>query len=281
MSPRRRLSIPLGRAKETEERWIGVLRRRRRTSRCSYCTTCRFWRRLTRVRCRGGLASRATSIINAVKTDHTLWIHDISRTITANASMPLTPLLLSKLLQPAIRLRVVEILNFGVIGVAEVPSTPELWQESRTITALCSVVNENDLADDEQGLVVFSLHNRARNSSGPIAVSVPRRRAKQKDGSYKMDSVSIFVPGNPFDLRYIEVGSECWVWDTVHEVSISPTGAKDEGVIAGVEREEGEGEEDVFWDSRPEAVRLQEIAEKLADVPERKALVCSKFGLLV
>lgn len=228
----------------------------------------------------GGLASRATTIINSLKTDHTLWIHNISRTLTAHSATPLTPLLLSKLLTPSVRLRVIEILNYGVTGVAEVPSTPELWQEARTVTAMCSVVDDDDQVEPETGLVVFSLHNRSRNSGGPMAVSVPRRRGKQKDGSVKMDSVSLFVPGNPFDLRYIEVGSECWVWEKAYELVLNAEVVKPEAGAGTVARSE-RIEEDVFWDSRAEVARLQEVAERLSGVQESKALVCSKFGLLV
>lgn len=99
-----------------------------------------------------------------------------------------------------------------------------------------------------------------------------------------MDSVSLFVPGNPFDLRYIEVGSECWVWEKAYEIVLNADGVNSEAGAAGAGAAEGGEmiEDDVFWDSRPEAVRLQENAQKLAGmVQESKALVCSKFGLLV
>lgn len=223
---------------------------------------------------RAGLASLASTVLASAKTEHTLWIHELSRTLAAHQATPLTRPLLAKLLQPVICLRVVEILKSGAVAASDLTPQLSVWEESRVVTARCAIVMDGNAGDDDQqGLVVFSLHNRPPTSTLTATVTKSLQRKPPGDRSERL---AVFVPSTPHDLRHLEPGVDVWVWGTPCEVVLSPP-----TVVAPPADLAERIIEDVFWDARPAAVRAEEATKGEHYREVRRALVCSQFGVII
>ncbi|ORY85955.1 hypothetical protein BCR35DRAFT_302556, partial [Leucosporidium creatinivorum] len=249
-----------------------------------------------------GLASRASSILSSARTAQTLWLHNVSRQLTAHTQDQVLILpLLAKLLHPTIRLSVIEVLPFGSARVASEPtSSPSRRDERKVILARCrlariegdagSTISSTSAVDLEiPGLVLFSLNEHPPASSQ--LGGVPRKKRDPED-----DTRTVFVPSNPHDLRFIAEGAEVWIWDPMHRISLSTAFAEKE-LGAGAEMEGSSGSTqqppasmlsevgDVFWDSRTKQERQEEREAKErrarpAGESKEWALVCGRFAVV-
>ncbi|GAA5901415.1 hypothetical protein JCM5296_003004 [Sporobolomyces johnsonii] len=241
-----------------------------------------------------GIASRASSVLASARTEQALWLHDLSRHLsTLTASGPLSHTQLANALQPAVRLFILELPSSDAQEDDSTASRTDRTRDRRTVLAFCKL-DVSDLADardetpstperDLQGLVLFSLHERPSAPSSSVVVPPPHH-----DRS-RTTSRSVFVPANPHDLGLLRPGSEVWVWEPFHEVTlvgsdsgawaIRPSGALDEG------KGEEEGEGGVFWDSKPLEARDRERGARVRKAREddrsRKGIVCGRFGIIV
>lgn len=251
-----------------------------------------------------GLASRASSILSSARTAQTLWLHNLSRQLTARTQdQALTLPSLHKLLQPDVRLSIMEILPFGSSKVASssTSSSPSIRDERKIILARCRLaVLDLDLESpsctsvselETTGLVLFSL-NEHPSASSQFGGVPPRKKREPQDTTR-----TLFVPSNPRDLRLIVEGAEVWSWDPLHKISLSTAIAEQE-LGAGVELQGAMmpsqqspastiyNTGDVFWDSRTKVEREKERdkRERRArpkETPKEWALVCGRFGVVV
>ncbi|GAA5824187.1 hypothetical protein JCM5353_000343 [Sporobolomyces roseus] len=190
-----------------------------------------------------GMASRASSILSATKTDHTLWLHDLSRKLlnlpsqsqptSSSNSKSITKggwsrRLLGEALQPELRLIVLSILSpsSSYHNDGEDPGRKGGGGGSKTILARCrldlSPIDSPPFDDGESeldlsGLVLFSLHHRntstsTNNSSFIHPQAVPSKPSCDLENRAKRDQWNFYVPLGPSDLRMaLKEGSEVWV----------------------------------------------------------------------
>ncbi|KAI5480039.1 hypothetical protein MNV49_002004 [Pseudohyphozyma bogoriensis] len=215
-----------------------------------------------------GLASRASAALSSARTDHTLWLHTLSRTLTDQFSH-LTRPLLDKLLQPAIRLLVLETLPLG----AGAGSAAKPWEESRTILTRCRLILTHSSSDttsdshvleaDMEGLVLFSLNANPPPTGISFGAAQPPRRKRPKS----TESVTIYVPTGPHDLRLVEENAEIWCWDPCYETPLpDKLGPPLEvGGRFGVAGEERSGVEEIVMDARSEEEKEWERTLPLED----------------
>lgn len=243
-----------------------------------------------------GLASRASSVLSSARTAQTLWLHSLSRQLSSIE--PLAPPLLAKLLQPKIRLQVVDVLPFGSSHVDFEPqASPSRRDERKVRLARCRMLridcqdalepSSTQSTDEElEGLVMFSL-NEHPPASSQIPNLPPRRKRAEGDGGR-----TVFLPANPHDFRFMEKGAEVWVWEPVGKISLSASTPK-------VGQEDGEGagrpEEtqppltgvsigvDVVWDERAKEQRDKDrLRPKISEEGRTEwGLVCSRFGIVL
>lgn len=254
-----------------------------------------------------GLASRASSILSSARTAQTLWLHNLSRQLTAHTQdQALTLPLLHKLLHPDVRLSVIEVLPFGSSKVdSSAPtSSPSLRDERKIILARCRLAPlDGELVSPSRtpypgletpGLVLFSL-NEHPPASSQLGGIPPRKKRDPEDNTR-----TVFVLSNPHDLRFIAEGAEVWIWDPLHKISLSTAFAEQE-LGAGVELQGAAGSMQqppasvlddagcVFWDSRTKEEREaeREARERRArpksakGEPKEWALVCGRFAVVV
>lgn len=191
------------------------------------------------------------------------------------------------------------------------------WEASKSVLARCRIItsdevvssgaeindNEGDFTPDLEGIVLFSLHSHPPSSnfanSNTAAVTIPPKT--NQDGSPKKGQGSrIFLPSNPYDMRFLVAGAEVWGWEAWHEIvlpeSVEEFELPQEVAIVSGEDAMKEGadsfeavqlgvEQDVFWDGRPALVREKEKQQQLK--VERQsdrvqiALLCNRFGVVV
>ncbi|GAA5966571.1 hypothetical protein JCM21900_005508 [Sporobolomyces salmonicolor] len=250
-----------------------------------------------------GIALRASSVLSAARTEQALWLHDLSRQLaTLVSSGPLSRSQLANILQPAVRLFILELPSLSAQEDDPAASSINRRRDRRTALALCRL-DVSDLADppptdldetlptsaapqrDLEGLVLFSLH------SSPSAPSSSRPLPAAPGNPSRTTSRSLFVPSNPHDFRLLRPGSEIWVWEPFHEVTLAASASADWAIRSrGAEdkrqgEEEGDGQGDVFWDSKPLEERERERVERVRKAREgdrsRKGIVCGRFGIVV
>ncbi|GAA5915593.1 uncharacterized protein JCM6883_004241 [Sporobolomyces salmoneus] len=235
-----------------------------------------------------GIAARANSILTAAKTDHTLWLHDLSRKLisastedkkvetTESAGGGRNKRELEALLEPDLKLIIVDVLD---------PTTQTTNDENpggetrprgggghqRTLLTRCrldlsattspsSSPNEpeeepNDL--DLTGLVLFSLHNYRNSStssskSSGSSFSHPQIRPRPQDKIKDDDALrtrSLFIPQGPLDFRTFRPDLEVWVF------------ASEGGGCGGISEIEL-NEDPETWRVSPEAKRKEEEVKK-------------------
>jgi hypothetical protein len=248
------------------------------------------------------MASRASGLLSSARTSQTLWLHSISRQLsTQTHSHALARPLLAKLLQPSLRLTVLEVLPFGSTRSCPPTTTTPTHRhsgESKIVLTNCRLLlsssaseddgNEEELPEtDLQGLVLFSLHEHPPASSQPIFL--PPRKRHSKDHNDDDDTRNVFLPSNPHDLRFVQVGAEVWVWDPCYEVVLRDEESEETlGLKVGGDEMwvEGEGEAgEVYWDSRSKEEREKEREERERREREgeavRRGLVSGRFAVLV
>ncbi|GAA5933491.1 hypothetical protein JCM1841_001330 [Sporobolomyces salmonicolor] len=249
-----------------------------------------------------GIALRASSVLSAARTEQALWLHDLSRQLaTLVSSGPLSRSQLANILQPAVRLFILELPSLRAQEDDRATSSINRPRDRRTALALCRL-DVSDLTDppltdldetlpmsavpqrDLEGLVLFSLHSSPSALSSSRPIPAPRNPSRTT-------SRSLFVPSNPHDFRLLRPGSEIWVWEPFHEVTLAASASADWAIRSrGAEdkregEEAGDGQGNVFWDSKPLEERERERVERVRKAREgdrsRKGIVCGRFGIVV
>lgn len=206
------------------------------------------------------MAARASAVLAAVRTDHTLWLHDMSRRIASASSTTSTSASvggglaldeLAQALKPAIRLVVVDIPSSSSgdeLGTGARATTPDRRRGvgQKSVLARCRIVLPPSItrpptssppteSDDLVGLVLFSLHERSSSAASaipppppPAPPPPPSSPTKRGTTTSRTRPRSLIIPTVPPDLRWIRPGAEVWVWDPFREV-VLPRPRDDEG----------------------------------------------------
>ncbi|GAA5853018.1 hypothetical protein JCM9279_003785 [Rhodotorula babjevae] len=225
-----------------------------------------------------GMAARASAVLAATRTDHTLWLHDMSRRLASASSSSATStsvaggLMLDELaqaLKPAIRLVVVDVPSSALgdepgAGASSTVSDRRRGAAQKTVLARCRIVLPPSITrpptstpppetDDLVGLVLFSLHERSGATSSaassvpppPPAPPPPPSSPSKRTTTSRTRPRSLVIPTVPPDLRWVRPGAEVWVWDPYREVVLPRDEEGGDWRMRGRERERrgaGQGE---------------------------------------
>ncbi|GAA5867647.1 hypothetical protein JCM8547_001329 [Rhodosporidiobolus lusitaniae] len=249
-----------------------------------------------------GIASRASALLTSAKTDQTLWLHDLSRSLSSLALPAAIPTLLD-IAPPAFCLRVI---SFPLSnGLTDTSSDPSLRGGKKTLLAQCRLEldepaapsHPSDPSDlppapprDLIGLVLFSLHSFASSKSSlpPVSPVKPRSTTAKKDDGRR----SLHVPTNPHDLQRFIVRAveekkevEVWVWEPFFPVDLLPEPKMGEREAfpsaAAMPKDKRGDEEGVGWDEELERKREEEVRLAKEADRKKKALVIGRFAVLV
>lgn len=238
-----------------------------------------------------GLASRAAGYLSSAQTSHTLWLHSISRKLKQQEPLKLE--LLYKILQPSMRLLVLECYPFRHSASANnsFGGYHSHRDDRRLALARCQLllefkettVQEGLSAGDSSldGLVVFSLHDNAPAST-LTALNLPRRtRHKAQDDGRR----HVSVPTTPHDLRFIEAQAEVWVFEPFREVSLRVEDVISNTVLERTKQPGVTSSGKESASSRFGKTGVLRNPERLGkhdrDGVEESALICCRFGVVV
>ncbi|BGP19819.1 hypothetical protein JCM10213v2_007950 [Rhodosporidiobolus nylandii] len=245
-----------------------------------------------------GIASRASNLLNVVKTEQGFWLHDLSRSI-ASLDLPAPIPSLLEVAPPALRLTVLSVLDSSTIH-----GEFSIRDGKRTLLAQCRLELDEPSPfpasspfdqpssphRDLVGLVLFSLHSYSSTNAAPPVSPVKPRTAKEKakdDGRR-----SLYIPTNPHDLeRFISRGGgegvQVWVYEPFYPVDLlseqvigeTPRPLAEVGGLKEADEElVGEG---VEWDEELERKREEERRRAKDAERRKKALVVGRFAVLV
>lgn len=206
------------------------------------------------------MAARASAVLAAARTDHTLWLHDMSRRLASPSSLAggsggggLALDELAQALRPAIRLVVVDVPSSTAgdePGGGAGPMAPDRRRGGgqKSVLARCRIVLAPSItrpptsspppeSNDLVGLVLFSLHERSGSSSSSSSSAVPppppapppppgpsSPTKPTTTATSRTRPRSLIIPTVPPDLRWVRPGAEAWVWDPFREVVLARDG---------------------------------------------------------
>ncbi|GAA5877994.1 hypothetical protein JCM16303_002808 [Sporobolomyces ruberrimus] len=193
-----------------------------------------------------GIAARASSILLASKTSHSLWLHDISRKLysptnstgTTTSGIGRNKRELELSLEPDLKLIILEIMDpssnqseagTGGGGGGTRGSSKTLFTRCRldlsspTSDSIDASSAEGTVDLDMTGLVLFSLHNHRAptSSSSSMSFSFPQSRPNpfdatnpKEDENERGKKRTLFIPQGSLDFRVFREGSEVWVFSS-------------------------------------------------------------------
>ncbi|GAA5979265.1 hypothetical protein JCM11641_001976 [Rhodosporidiobolus odoratus] len=249
-----------------------------------------------------GIASRAAHLLNSAKTDQTLWLHDLSRSLSS-LDLPAPVSLLAEVAPPAVRLTILSIPTSS----SSTSSDPYVGSRGgqRTLLAHCKLelddlpssaeatsTNLPEPRRDLVGPVLFSLHSYPTSSSTLPPPSRIRKGAGTTQQKKDEARRHLYVPTNPHDLeRFLArdggKGVEVWVYEPFFPVDLLPEPVIGEvgssisipGVTAE-RRDEPDGD-GVEWDEDLQQKKEEERKRAKEAERRRKALVVGRLAVLV